>query len=240
MPQSRPHPLRTWTLAALLLALAPLAVAQADDAEAFVDAGRFTDAVAAYDAALAASPDDATLLARRARARVYRADHATELSDAEREAAYEAAVADAERAVELAPNDAEATFELSRALGRMAQFRGVVQSLNLAGRMREALDRTLELDPTYASAWHASALWHAEVPWVAGGRTREVVPSFERAVELEPDVLGHRVAFARILIAEEAYDRARAQLDAAAALPAETFLAQRDREAAEALRADLP
>lgn len=238
MPHPRPRSVHV--VASLVLAVASLALAQADDGQALVDAGRFGEAVAAYDAALAASPDDASLLALRARARVYRADHEAGLSDAEREAAYEAAVADAERATTLAPNDADANFELARALGRTAQFRGVVQSLALAGRMREALDRTLELDPNHASAWHASALWHAEVPWVAGGRTREVVPSFERAVELAPDVLGHRVAFARILLAEEAYDRAAAQLDAAAALPAETFLARRDAAAVEALRAELP
>ena len=226
-------------LFALAVGLGGTALAQVARGDARVDQGDFPSAVEAYDVALQGDPDDARALYRRARARVYWADDAAR-TDEEREALYETALADAERAVELAPDDPEAHFELSRALGRMAQFRGVLQSLNLAARMSDALDRALELDPEHAGAWHARALWHAEVPWIAGGRGGQVEPAFERAIEIEPDVISHRVAYAGILIDREAYDRAAEQLDAAIAIAPETYLDGKDLEEAEELRSRLP
>lgn len=227
-------------LLALVLGLAGLAWAQVARGDALVDQGDFPSAVEAYDVALERDGDDARALYQRSRARVYWADDDASLSDEEREALYERALADAERAVDLAPNDAEAHFELSRALGRTAQFRGVLQSLNLAARTSDALDRALELDPDHAGAWHARGLWHVEVPWLAGGRGGLVEPAFERAIEIEPGVIGHRVAYAGVLIDREAYDRAASQLDAAAAIAPETYLDRKDLEEADTLRSRLP
>jgi hypothetical protein len=76
----------------------------------------------------------------------------------------------AARATDLAPEEPDAHFEVARALGRLAQYRGVLQSLNLAARVERALERTLELDPEHAGAWHARGLFHHDVPWIAGGR----------------------------------------------------------------------
>jgi len=223
-----------------LLALTGLSFAQVSEGDRLVDAGDFAAAIAAYDTVIDANPNDARTLAQRARAQVYYADNDASLDDAAREALYEAALADAERATELAPSNPDTWFELSRALGRMAQYRGVLQSLNLASRMSDALEQTLELDDAYAAAWHARALYHDEVPWIAGGRSGQVEPSFERAIEIEPDAITHRVAFAEVLIAREAYDRAAEQLDAALALTATTYLQERDLEKARSLQASLP
>lgn len=224
----------------LLLAAASVALAQVSAGDALVDEGDFAGAIEAYSAVLSRDADDVEALYQRSRAQVYLADDDASLSDEEREALYEAALADAERAVELAPDDAEAHFELARALGRTAQFRGVLQSLNLASRMSDALDRAIELDPEHASAWHARALWHVEVPWIAGGRQGQVEPSFERAIEIEPDVIGHRVAFAEVLIDREEFERAAEQLGAVATLTPRTYLDGKDLETAETLRARLP
>ena len=224
----------------LLLALVPFALAQVRVGDALVDEGDFAAAVDAYSEVLDGRPDHVEALYQRSRAQVYLADDDPSLSDEAREALYEAALADAERAVELAPDEAEAHFELARALGRTAQFRGVLQSLNLAARMSDALDRAIELDPDHAGAWHARALWHVEVPWIAGGRQGQVEPSFERAIEIEPDVIGHRVAYAEVLLDREAFDRAAEQLAAALALEPSTYLDAKDLALAEELSARLP
>jgi len=224
----------------LLLALVPLTAAQVAAGDALVDEGDFRRAIAAYDRALTTDANDAVALYQRSRAQVYLADDDVSLSDEEREALYDAAVADAERAVALAPDSADAHFELARALGRTAQFRGVLQSLNLAARMSDELDETLSLDPEHAGAWHARALWHVEVPWIAGGRAGQVVPSFERAIAIEPDVISHRVAFAGVLIDREMFDAAAEHLDAALSIPPRTYLDGMDLEEAQELRARLP
>lgn len=224
----------------LSFALATVGHAQTARADRLVDEGEFAAAVEAYSEVLDRSPDDVRALRQRARAQVYLADDDEALGDEARRSLYAAALADAERSVDLAPDDAEAHFELSRALGRTAQFQGVFQSLNLAARMSDALDRALELDPEHGGAWHARALWHAEVPWFAGGRGGLVEPAFERAIEFEPDVIGHRVAYAEVLIDREAFDRADDQLSVAFDLRPRTYLDRQELEKANDLLERLP
>ncbi len=243
---SRPNridpPLRLLRAAAFAFVAALCAVAFADveEARAALDEGRFADSVAAFERALAHDPDDPALLAELARTRVYWADDLGEDQDEERRALYDAAVEEARRAEELAPNDPEAVFEVARALGRTAQYEGIFQSLNVAGWVDDALERVLELDPNHAGAWHALALYHHEVPWIAGGRAGEIDPAFERAIELEPAVIFHRVSYAEVLIERDRHDEAAAQLDAALALEPATYLERREHDLARELRDALP
>jgi tetratricopeptide (TPR) repeat protein len=227
-------------LAALVLLSLAIAAAQVSAGDRLVDEGRFEEAIAAYTRAIDADDTDAVSYQRRARARVYRADAMPEDRDDAREELYDLAIADAERAVDLAPDDPESHFELARALGRAAQYRGILASLNLAARVDEALNLVLERDPDHASAWHAWALYNHEVPWIAGGRGGRVEPAFERAIEIEPDVITHRLEYARILLERDEIERAREQLEVAVDLRPETYLDRQDLEAARELLADLP
>lgn len=237
------HQRRTLTVALVLacgLWLAGTALAQVRVGDRLVDEGRFAEAVAAYETALAANADDARAHYQLARAAVYLADALPAEAEDEKEAWFARAAEAAERAVELAPDDPDAHFEVARALGRLAQFRGVLQSLNLAARVSRALDATLELDPEHAAAWHARALFHAEVPWIAGGRSGQVVPSFERAIASEPDVITHRLELARVFIDRDEPALAREHLELAVTFTARTYLDRLDLEDARALLASLP
>ncbi len=227
---------------ALLLAVLVFAAAHAQvgAGDRLVDQGRFEDAVALYDDAIAADASNAAAYRQRARAQVLWADDLPGGEDAAKQRLYDLAIADAEQAVALAPDDPVAHLEVARALGRAAQYRGVLASLNVAARVADELDLVLELDPDNAAAWHARALYHHEVPWIAGGRAGLVVPSLERAIELEPDAISHRVAFAGVLIDREMYDAAAAQLDAALALTPRSYLDELDLEEARALEGRLP
>lgn len=226
-------------LCACILAGLGTGVAQVAAGDALVDAGDYEGAIAAYEAVLAANGDDVGALTQLARARVYLADSLSTDARDEREALYAAALEAAERAVGIDPNEPDAHFEISRALGRTAQYRGVLNALGLAGRVKSALDTTLELDPTYAAAWHATALFHRDVPWIAGGRKAQVVPSFEEAIRLEPDVITHRVELARFLADEGDVAGAKAQLDAALGFSVTTYREELDLEEARSLRATL-
>lgn len=204
-----------------------------------IDQGDFDGAIAAFEAAIAGDADDARAHLLLARAAVYAAGELPPEADAEREALFARAADMADRAVRLAPEEPDAHFEVSRALGRLAQYRGVLQSLNLAARVERALERTLELDPDHAAAWHARGLFHHDVPWIAGGRRGSVAPSFERAIVLEPDEITHRLAFAQVLVDRDDFAAAIAQLEVAVGLRAATYLERKDLEAARALLAEL-
>jgi tetratricopeptide (TPR) repeat protein len=214
--------------------------AQVGLGERLVDEGRFEEAVAAYDRAVTERPGDARAHLRMARAAVFFADALPAGADAEKQRLFDLAAERAERAVTLAPNDPDAHLEVARALGRLAQYRGILTSLHLAGRILAALERALELDPNHADSWHALALFHHEAPWIAGGRSGRVVPSFLRAIALEPDVLSHRVAFAGVLIDRNDLAGAAEHLDHAARLTPRTYHDRQDAQRAQELRASLP
>jgi len=239
-PSLRPRPYVLALVVACGLLFVATATAQVAAGDRLVDEGRFEEAVAAYETALAANAEDARAHTQLARAAVYLADALPAEAEADKEAWFARAAEAAERAVELAPEDPDAHFEVARALGRLAQFRGVLQSLSLAARVSRALDATLELDPEHAAAWHARALFHAEVPWIAGGRSGQIVPSFERAIASEPDVITHRLELARVYLDRDEPALAREQLELAVTFAAPTYLDRLDLDAARELLASLP
>ena len=230
---------RVSVLAALVAVLLGSALASVPAGLRLVDEGRFVEAMETFETVIERSPADVRAYYLLARAAVYAADALSEGEDAAKEALFDRAAEHAELAVERAPDEPHAHFEVARSLGRLAQYRGVLASLNLAGRVADALDRTLELDPEHAGAWHARALFHVEVPWIAGGRSGQVVPSFERAIAIEPDVLTHRVEFARVLIDRGETEAAREQLEVALAITPRTYFDRQDLATAEALREQL-
>src|SRR6056297_2168004 len=91
-------------LALLMLALTA-AHAQVGAGDRLVDQGRFEEAVARYDEAIAADGSNAAAYRQRARAQVYWADDLPSGEDDAKRRLYDLAITDAERAVELAPDD---------------------------------------------------------------------------------------------------------------------------------------
>ncbi len=142
----------------------------------------------------------------------------------ERAAWFSKAEAAAKRAIKEDPQNPEAYFELARALGRLAQYRGILQSLSLASAVKENLDKALKLKPDYASALVALALWHLElsqkgVGWLYGASEKKVIPLFEKAIQLEPDQIIHRYEYAKALARLGKTQEALKQLEVALSLP---------------------
>jgi tetratricopeptide (TPR) repeat protein len=229
---------RTVAMAAVA-AVAAAALASVPAGDALVVAGRYAEAMDAYSEVLERDPDDARAHYRLARAAAYRADVLPDDRAAEAVALLELAAEHATRATRLAPEDPDAHFELSRALAGLVEHRGVLSALNLAARVRALIDRTLELDPNHANAWHARALYHHHVPWIAGGRAGLVVPSFERAIAIESDVLSLRESYAEVLLERGDRAGAIAQLEVAVRLTPQTHREQQVLEEARVLLQDL-
>lgn len=229
-----PHRPSIHVLMCIVLAtvLAGFAFASQRDGDRAAERGEYDVAVREYRAALERQAENVQLLIDLARSETYLAgamegDEAVQL--------YEAAAEHARQAIALDPEEPEAHMELARALGRLAQFKGIFESLNLAATVREALETTLELDPSHGGAHHALALWHHNVPWIAGGRGGEVAPLFEKAIELEPEAVSHRVAYAEILIERGEREYAREQLEAALAIDDASFRSEVERQRAREL-----
>ncbi|WP_026174979.1 hypothetical protein [Thermus igniterrae] len=218
-------------LAALALALS---LAQAPQVAALVDAGRFQEA---YEAGLKLGTPEALALAAKGASffALYQA------KPEEKRTWFERAEKAASQAIAKDPNYAEGYFERARALGRLSQFKGILEALaeGLAPRIRSDLEKTLKLDPNHAGAMVALALWHFELVqkgWLVattqGADGARVEPLMKKAIELEPEGIIHRVEYAKVLAAWGKKEEARKQLETALALPAKTAADRYDQERA--------
>lgn len=171
--------------------------------------------------------------------------------EGQRQALYEKAVALARKAIAATPNNADAHFELARAEGRLAQFKGILESLGLAREVKDALDRTIDADKNYAGAYVALGLWNAELASkgliataATGASVKNVQPNFEKAISLEPTVVTHRLEYANALLKiggrRNTYKgQAIEVLQKAVTLSPRTFWEERDLDAAKKLLASL-
>jgi tetratricopeptide (TPR) repeat protein len=225
-------------VAALLLvgSLRPATARPGDGALASGDehyaAGRLAEAHAAYAEAVREAPASVTALCRKARA-------GSELGELQRGDAqrmtWAEAVADAREAVRLGPENGPAHMWLAVALGRQALREGPRTRLALSREIKSEADRALSLDARLAGAWHVLGVWHTRLASLnaverlvartaLGGLPRGA--SFEhaeqalrKAVELEPEAVHHRLAYARLLLERKRHADARRELETAIGLP---------------------
>lgn len=139
--------------------------------------------------------------------------HATYLVDDEDEKLkrFEQAAKLAEAAVKALPDDANSHYRHAFALGRYSQGLSIVKALKqgIAGKVREALDATLELAPKHAEAHTALALYHAEIidkigamigGLTYGAKAAEAESHIKTALKLTPDSPIAHVEHANVLL----------------------------------------
>jgi tetratricopeptide (TPR) repeat protein len=189
--------------AAVLLTISSVFAAGLQDAKALYARGEFQKA---SDVALVVGGSDAMAFAAKANSLF-----ATTQPLAEQEALYDKSERYALEAIKLnAKNDA-GYLELARVTGRLAQFRGILVALSqgVPTRMKDNLEKAIQLNSKNATALVALALWHAQIAssgagFVFGADTGKVVPLLEKAIALEPDQIIHRVEYAHALIVLDA------------------------------------
>ncbi|WP_457631067.1 tetratricopeptide repeat protein [Oceanithermus sp.] len=203
-----------------------------------IDEGEYR---AAYQEALAMGGAEGYALAAQA-ASYYAGFKAT--TDREKEEWYGKAEEAAKKAIELDPDYPDGYFELARAQGRLAQYRGILASLGLASSVRDNLNKVLELKPDADEAMVALAIWNLElaqkgVGWMYGASIGRVVPLFEKAISLNPTSIAHRLEYGNALIRLKKPAEARVQLEKALELPAKTYADRMNQEKARKLLEEL-
>lgn len=118
--------------------------------------------------------------------------------DAEKLKRFERAAHLAEAAVKALPGEANAHYRHAFALGRYSQGLSIAKALKagIAGKVRAALDATLERAPKHAEAHTAMALYHAEIigkvgamigGLTYGAKAAEADRHIKAALKLTPD-----------------------------------------------------
>lgn len=217
----------------ILVTILSVAFATVRDGERAMDSGDYQEAIKQFEAAIVLRDTNVKAFYQLAHAKTLLAG--TLDDKAEKEKLYEEAAEAAKKAIALDDNEPKAHFELARALGRLGEYRGVLQSLGIAADMKRELDITLKLDPNYGAAYHALALWNLKVPWVAGGRAGQVESLFEKSIEVEPDSITHYADFAEVLIDRGKVDQAKEILEIALSLDANTKSMEDDKAFAQSL-----
>jgi tetratricopeptide (TPR) repeat protein len=220
---------------------------------AAIDAHDLRTGVAHLEAALAM---DSTDYAANWRAAIALLDQGEQIPDsiesAERDSLYARAEVLARRSVAADSLGAEGHFAVAATVGRASLTMGKKERIRRAKVIRDEALRTIELDPDHDGAYHILGRWNAEIMRLSGlsrffaksflgaGIFREAsweaaIANLQRAVELDPARIYHRLELARIYADRNRYQEARDQLGQIEALPDRELLDPLYRERAAAL-----
>jgi tetratricopeptide (TPR) repeat protein len=220
---------------------------------AAIDAHDLRTGLAHFEAALAM---DSTDYAANWRAAIALLDQGEQIPDsiqsAERDSLYARAEVLARRAVAADSLGAEGHFAVAASVGRASLTMGKKERIRRAKIIRDEALRTIELDPDHDGAYHILGRWNAEIMRLSGlsrffaksflgaGIFRQAsweaaITNMQRAVELDPARIYHRLELARIYADRKRYQEARDQLGQIEALPDRELLDPVYRERAAAL-----
>jgi tetratricopeptide (TPR) repeat protein len=234
--------MRSTILILLLLAASAPRLAAQTDGELIARGDSLTDALdpagalEEYRAAFMSNPSSYEAMWKFAGAQI---DVAKQLREKQykdlRDSLYWVARIYAEAATSTDSTDAEGFFMLSQALGRLSLTRGGRERVRFAKEIYNSAAKAIQYDPTHDGAYHVLGSWHAEIKRLSGftkffattflgasfmGQAQwdSAVVYLERAVELRPEYIYHRLELARVYVDLERWEEARAQLEAIAGL----------------------
>ncbi|MFQ6046230.1 MAG: tetratricopeptide repeat protein [Gemmatimonadales bacterium] len=153
-----------------------------------------------------------------------------------RDSLYEVAGRYAEAAVAANPEGADGHFVLALALGRLSRTKGGRERVQFGKEIYDAAARAIELDPSHDGAEHVLGAWHAEIRRLSGitrflaktllgggymGRASwdSAIVHLQRAVELRPEHIYHRVELAEVYLDLDRFAEARHYLEPVVDLP---------------------
>ena len=223
---------------------------------AAIEAHDLRTGLAHFEAALAI---DSTDYAANWRAAIALLDEGEQIPDSvrspERDSLFARAEVLARRAVAADSMRPEGHFAVAATVGRASLDMGKKERIRRAKIIREEALRTIAIDPTYDGAYHVLGRWNAEIMRLSGlsrffaksflgagifkqASWEAAIANLQKAVELDPARIYHRLELARIYADRKRYQEARDQLSRIDALPDRELLdpLYRDRAAALAKR----
>jgi tetratricopeptide (TPR) repeat protein len=182
-----------------------------------------------WTARLAADASDYEAAWKAARARYWLGNHGPAEG---RRRDLEAGVEEARRAAALRPDRPEGQFWLGANMGALAESFGLRQGLKYRRPIKDALERVLEIDPSYlgGAADRALGRWYFKVPGLFGGSNEKSVEHLRKALTYNPNSTVTRYFLAETLLDMGRKDEARAELQRVLDAPFDPDWAPEDRD----------
>ena len=159
------------------------------------------------------------------------------------------------RAAACGPEDCDAQLATAITLGKMLPYMPTKEQISASPRIKESVDKALQLDPSNDTAWHILGRWHrvlADVNTVKRalakvlygglptGSLQEAERDMKKAIELNPNRLMHYIELGRIYAQMGKKDEARTFINKGLAMPDtekdDPETKQRGRETLEKLK----
>lgn len=195
----------------------------------FLAAATFLSASPADDAALALFTAKKYPEARAAFEKIAAADPANAAAHyhlgvlALRRGDTDEAVAQLERATELAPTNSDYFANLGDAYGSAAQAAGLFSKLGLAKKCREALEKSVALDPQNLEARNGLVRFYQQAPGIAGGGMDKAYAEAAEIRQRDP-AMGATI-LAQLYVADKKYPEAFALFDEVLKTSPDNYLA---------------
>ena len=157
-------------------------------------------------------------------------------SDQQRQ--YERGIEAGRRAVALEPERPEGYFWMAANMGMLAESFGLRQGLKYRGRIKEALETVLRIDPSYqqGSADRALGRWYFKVPGLFGGSNQKSIEHLQRSLTYNSNSTASHYFLAETLLDMNRRVEARAELQKVLDAPFDPEWTSEDREFKEKAR----
>lgn len=164
-------------------------------------------------------------------------------------AIFESARAAEEHAIALNDNSADAHFQAARAIGKIALFKGIFNSIGLAKNVKREAERALAIDSLHDGAWHILGRWHREVgkkPKIVRGpmglgaaNKKDAVAFMEKAIALNPANINHHLEMGITCLEYDMNERAEREFGLCLSLPPERPLDNKYKDEAKKYLAEM-
>jgi tetratricopeptide (TPR) repeat protein len=157
----------------------------------------------------------------------------------------------ARKAVRVDPRSTWGHFWIAASLGNIAMVSPISRQVELAGEIRDEVERALALDPKNGLAYHVYGVWHRKVAEIGAtkrllatvvysrslpqGSLEKSIEFLKKAVSLNPQTIISRLELARSHVAREEWESARAMLRSIPELPIQFSDDAKNKQKAEQL-----
>jgi tetratricopeptide (TPR) repeat protein len=126
---------------------------------------------------------------------------------------YEAGQAAADKAIKAAPKSAMGYFWYAANIGRVGQYKGVLNSLFMLPDFKKYLGKAYAIDKNNFNILEAYGEMYYELPWIVGGSDSKAMDYLNASLKNDPNFTLAMAIIGKVYIKEGKYDQAREILE---------------------------